>query len=257
MTGQAEGRALQPRSLGDILNETFIIYGRRFPRFLLLVGVVQGPLSLLALLPGGGIAGWVAAVAVTLFATACVYGAVVWAVGQHYVKGEISIASCYSRVGWRVMSLAVVSGILAVSLAVDVLLMVFVVPALILSVYIFLCLGLTVSAVMMEGQKPRGALDRIFKLLNGSWLRVLGIGTVVLLLTIGLALVLVAPFALASVGVGSTAGEILLTIAGVVVTVGVTPVAAISLTLIYYDLRVRKEDYDLVALSREMGLVPA
>ena len=78
-----------------------------------------------------------------------------------------------------------------------------------------------------------------------------------LLLTIGLALVLVAPFALASAGVGSTAAEVLLTIAGLVVTVGVTPVAAISLTLIYYDLRVRKEDYDLVALSREMGLVPA
>ena len=253
MTGR-QTSALPPRTLGDILNETFIIYGKRFPRFLVLVGVVQVPLSLLAMVLGHGLPGYVVGATILPFAMACVCGAVAWAVGQHYVKGEIGVMSCYSKVVWRLLSLLVVAGLLVVSIAVDVVLVVLVVPTLILSVYIFLYLGLTVSAVMVEGYKPRGALDRIFELLRGSWLRVFGIGAVVLLVTLGMALLLATPFALASDGAGSTFDEVLMAIGGMVVLVGVTPVMAISLTLIYYDLRVRKEQYNLSALSREMGL---
>ena len=34
-----------------------------------------------------------------------------------------------------------------------------------------------------------------------------------------------------------------------------TPIVFIAGTLLYYDLRVRKEQYDLSALSQEMGTV--
>ena len=45
-----------PRTLGDLLNETFSIYGKHFWRFIGLVAIVQLPLSLLGLIRGGGIA---------------------------------------------------------------------------------------------------------------------------------------------------------------------------------------------------------
>ena len=34
----------------------------------------------------------------------------------------------------------------------------------------------------------------------------------------------------------------------------VSPILAIAWTLLYYDLRVRKEDYDLGIMSQELGL---
>jgi hypothetical protein len=46
-------------------------------------------------------------------------------------------------------------------------------------------------------------------------------------------------------------------LAGMVVSVFVAPVAFVATTLLYFDLRVRKEEYDTEALSREMGMVTA
>jgi len=43
----------------------------------------------------------------------------------------------------------------------------------------------------------------------------------------------------------------------IVVAVAVPPIAGIASTLIYYDLRVRKENYDLTTLSQEMGVAAA
>ena len=49
--------------------------------------------------------------------------------------------------------------------------------------------------------------------------------------------------------------NIILALGGVVVAVVVPPVLFIGWTLFYYDMRVRKEGYDVAALSRELGLV--
>ena len=83
----------------------------------------------------------------------------------------------------------------------------------------------------------------------------------VLLVATGLGLVLGAPFALASRMVApdeATAVSTLLQfVGGLIVAVVVPPVVAVTMTLLYYDLRVRKEEYDLTTLSREMGFVTA
>ena len=42
---------------------------------------------------------------------------------------------------------------------------------------------------------------------------------------------------------------------GIAVEIVVAPIVFIAGTLLYYDLRVRKEQYDLSALSQEMGTV--
>jgi hypothetical protein len=77
----------------------------------------------------------------------------------------------------------------------------------------------------------------------------------------GLGLVLTLPFGVAS-GIAApeetnAVGATFVFLAGMVVSVLVPPVASIAATLLYFDLRVRKEDYDTEALSREMAMVAA
>ena len=212
-----------------------------------------------------------------LVASVCVFGATIFAVGQHYVSGEIRIGPCYTRVWWHVFSLSSVVVILTASMVLALsllsvviiptasmlfaaLLALLIVPAIVLLVMLGYW-SLAVQAVIVEGYKPVGALRRSHELIKGNWWRVSWITGVILLVVIGLELVLGAPFALASSLVASddatvlsTVFEFLSVVPGAIV---VPSVAAIASTLLYYDLRVRKENYDFTTLSREMGKATA
>jgi hypothetical protein len=121
--------------------------------------------------------------------------------------------------------------------------------------------SVVVPAVIVEGHRAVAALKRSFGLVRGSWWRVFGITLVVLLVAVGLGLVVASPFALVSRMVApsgpTTLSETVVWISRAVVLVAVQPVLSIVGTLLYYDLRVRKEEYDLTSLSREMGLTGA
>ena len=51
----------------------------------------------------------------------------------------------------------------------------------------------------------------------------------------------------------STLGEIAVTVGATIGSIIVLPVTYIPATLLYYDLRVRKEGYNVSRLSEEMG----
>ena len=105
-----------PRTLGGLLNETFGIYGKNFWRFIGLVALVQLPLSLLGLIPGGGIATFIVFGIIAFLASIIMFGATVFAVGQQYVLGEIRIRLSYSRVWWRILTLTLLTAILLIVL---------------------------------------------------------------------------------------------------------------------------------------------
>lgn len=258
---EKQARKLPARNLGDLLGETFTIYGTNFWRLIGLVAVVQVPVSLLlALALRGNTVTLVTVTTLWLFASACIFGATIFAVGQHYVSGEIRIGPCYTRVWWHVLSLFSVVLILTASMflvavfLVTVLALV-VVPAIVLLVMLGYW-SLAAQAVIVEGYKPVAALRRSYELVKGNWWRVSWITGVITLVLIGLQLVLGAPFALASSLVASDDATVLSTVLqflSVVPGAIVVPsVAAIASTLLYYDLRVRKENYDFTTLSREM-----
>ena len=248
--------SLPARGLGDLLNETFAIYGKHFRRLLALVAIVQVPASLLTLITSGGMATFVIVGLLTALAGACAYAGVVFAVGQHYLTGEVDISACYARVWGRIASLLTLAVVLAVVTGLGLLLAVIVVPAIVMIV-VMVYWSLSSQAVVVEGRKPLDALKRSFRLVQGSWWRVFGITIVLLLVLLGLGLILLAPFALASRLVapdGNTvSGTAFEYLSGLIVAVAVPPLLAIATTLLYYDLRVRKENYDFNALSREMG----
>jgi hypothetical protein len=79
------------------------------------------------------------------------------------------------------------------------------------------------------------------------------------MVALGLAIVGTIPFAavsaLASADPTSGIVNMILALGEIVVAVAVVPVLFIGWTLLYYDMRVRNEKYDVAALSRELGLV--
>ena len=261
---------LPPRNLGALLDETAAIYVRHFRRFLGLVFVVQAPISLIsfALLQALG-QSWVTVAVLLLlglFGALFVYGAIPFAVGQHYVTGGFDIRRCYSVAWWRVVSLMTLGIIFIPLLAVLVLLgvsdqslvvalaLLMAVPAVVVAIY----WSMAVQAVIVEGGRAVSALGRSFALIRGSWWRIFGITLVLGLVAIGLSIIVNIPFATLSYaadldpssGLGSAVNEM----AALVVVMITTPLLFIAGTLLYYDMRVRKEQYDFATLSHEMGI---
>lgn len=268
---------LLPRNLGSLLDETFSIFGRHFWRFTGLVAVTQVPFSLVSLLllqvldagsDGGNLASFTVAFVLGIFGTMFAYAAAVYAVSQQYLTRGIAIRSCYDRAWWRVMSLVVLAIVLAATMSIVVvgpsltnklLVIAFATMLAVLSLALAIYWSMAVQAVIVEGYKAVGALKRSFALIRGSWWRIFGITVVLSLVALGLGILVSLPFTLA-LGVsgaesGSALGNLLLFLANVMVRVTVLPVLFIAGTLLYYDLRVRNEQYDFATLSSELEIV--
>ena len=269
---------LAARSLRTLLDETFAIYGRYLWRLIALVAVVQAPVSVVTLGLFWALGGRSAALdQVTLIATLFLsvlgtvffYGAGVFAVGQQCVTGHIGIRECYDRVWLRVLSLmtlgvalaAALYLVLVVSYASQSLVVVASFLLLLLAILLAIYWSLTIQAVIVEGYRPVGALRRSFTLVRGSWWRVFGITLVSGLVAFGLAIIAAIPFTVLSMileaGGATFLVSAILSLGGVVVGIVVPPVLIIVGTLLYYDLRVRKERYDLSILSQELGIATA
>ena len=264
---------LRPRNLGGLLDETVAIYVRHLRSFLALVFVVQAPISLVsfAILQTLG-QGWATITVVLvlgLFGALFVYGAIAFAVGLHYVDGAFDIRRCYTVAWWRIVSLMMLAVIVIPMLVVVVLLgvsdrsfvismaLLMAVPAVAVAIY----WSMAIQAVVVEGGKAASALGRSFALIRGSWWRIFGITLVLGLVAIGLSILVNIPFIALSTGAGldpSTGlGAAVNEVAALIVVTITTPVLFIAGTLLYYDMRVRREKYDLATLSREMGMTSA
>ena len=251
---------LVPRNLGDILNETFAVYGKRLKRLLVMVAVVQVPVTVIAQLLPPGVPGYVVAGAMTVTGMILVYAAGVFAVGQHYVTGEIDIGRCYRRVSWRLMSLTLTALVIVLTVGIGAVLFFIVFPVVVAVAYAVYW-SMTTQTIMVEGYKLSAALRRSFDLVRGAWWRVFGFRLVFVLVGMGLGFLVYVPFALLSWIVApddaTSASLAIQTVGTVAAAVAVPPVIFIAGTLLYYDLRVRKEDYDIATLSQEMGVVAA
>ena len=250
---------MSPRSLNDLLSETFGIYGQQFRQLVGIAAILHVPVSLIAFTLGSGAASYWTEGVLRLLVGMVTYAAVALAVGQHYLTRKVHLADCYSRISWRAMSLAALSLALAVSAGVGVALSFLIVP-LIVSVMYLVYWSVAIPVVVVEGHKPTEALKRSYRLVRGSWWRVFAVLMVLSLVMIGLGLVITIPFAIASWLAPAEAtgiGDFIQLLGAITVSSVVPPVFAIAGTLLYYDLRVRKENYDMSGLSRELGIVVA
>lgn len=262
---------LNPRNIGDILGDTFRIYGRNFWKLLAIAAIVLGVLEVIRIIAGLGslplimtwgaieaLTGWIIAgliilVVAHILGGILMGGALIHAVSEQYLRQRISIGQAYgfawrrlgAMIGASVLAFLAIGGIIAVSVFVAtfswvgwILVVVLVVVSSCASIYLMVRWSFIFPAALLEGLGPTAALSRSSGLVKKNWWRVLGIMLVVALISVPISAIL---------GMIPTVGTLIASIL-------VTPIYIIANTLLYYDLRVRKEEYSLEALASELHI---
>ena len=144
-------------------------------------------------------------------------------------------------IGAGILTFSVIGGITAVSVLVTTFSWVgwiLVIVCACAGIYLGISWILIFPAALLEGVGPIAALSRSYSLVRNSWWRVLGITLVVGLIS----------------GVISIVLGLIPVVGFIIASILVAPIYTIANTLLYYDLRVRKEEYTLEALSSELHI---
>jgi hypothetical protein len=124
-------------------------------------------------------------------------------------------------------------------------------------VWLFVAWGMATPVLLVEGLRGRAALRRSFVLVQGRWWRTFGTLFVGFLFAGVLSTSVQGLFEAGIVQVDGDALVLALSaVAGVVGMLLSTPLQAALLTVVYFDLRVRREGYDLGLLAYELGGAP-
>ena len=262
---------IQPRGLGQLIAATFKVYGKAIvpffaialipqipyvpvwlsfasdattldfgsateelggddPEFNLFTGVVLPLLSLALYVPSAA--------------------AAIFCVGQVITGQKVDVITCYSRALGALVEL-VLTHVLIVSALIASIILMFVIVGIPLFFYLLVVLFFSLQVVVVENRDGISALGRSRHLTLGNWWRLFGIGVVYLLLYIAISIP-VAIVGLLLISVSSATYAVVM----VVATALVTPISYIGGTLVYIDLRVRKEDYDLQGLVDDLARRP-
>ena len=254
---------LRPLSLGLLLDETFDIYRRNLLLFLGISGVPHGALLLILILfdktlgtiwDGVGIMGFLGVlftIVAIVLVPSVVTAATTFAVSDVYLERPTSIRSCFSRVSGRTLQVLAVSFIVGLIVGLGMLL------CLAPGIYWAGVYGVAIPAVVLENIPVRQSLPRSSRLTQNF------IGRVVVVYFLTSIFAAIMNYAL-------NAGLLWLwpiihphlvhltklnlrDISSIVSKTLFGPVSAIGLTLVYYDLRVRKEAFDLDQMMDLMG----
>jgi hypothetical protein len=125
-------------------------------------------------------------------------------------------------------------------------------------VYLAVAFAVALPVLMTEGLRGRKALGRSRQLVKGRWWR-----TAILLVVAGLLVSIVGGAITAAVSAltfGSPDDPVVVfvvgALAGTVAALVTTPFSAAYHTVLYFDLRVRKEAFDLQLLAEHLGVEP-
>jgi hypothetical protein len=122
-------------------------------------------------------------------------------------------------------------------------------------VWLYTAWAFAMPALLVEGKRGRKALGRSFTLVKGRWWRTFGIILVGFILAGIVSTVVQGAFLLGTV-VASDSDVLVLVFSALAGIVGLaisTPFQAALLTVVYFDLRVRKEGFDLELLAQGIG----
>lgn len=267
---------LRPLGVGEIIDHSLAIYRRQFGALLTITLSANAiPLLLMVyLFTSGGIRerlplyGGILLLTIVLGALAT--AATVFLVSETYLGNSISGGVAIQRATkflWRLilltmmMSLVVglaiiiflVPGILSGSYA---LIGLALIPACITALVIFTGLLVSTQAVVLEDASPTTALSRSWQLTRGFRWKMLGlvivVGIIIAIPSIALSFLRGGSVAMRSVGEYSTA-DILWEIGAQFVSTLIYPLLYCALTVAYYDLRVRKEGFDLELLESTLA----
>ena len=268
---------LRPLSVGEILDRTFTLYRGNFllflgicaiPQILLLivnlaqvffkVPVKQGKTAAIAQMSAGmGIAAVILGllvIVVWLIVHLFAQGATVIAVSELYLGRTITISDSFRRMRGEAGNLFGV--IMLNGLATGAAFILLIIPG----IYVMCRLAVCIPAALIENLGPRTSLERSFELTKDNAGRAFLIILLYFALSFAAGALFAAPFQfMMFLSAAKSHPETLrmwmaLTqIGSTIATTLVTPVLTIASAILYYDLRVRKEAFDLQMMMNPLG----
>ena len=245
---------IPPRDLGQLIDATFKAYGKAIIPFFAIALIPQIP-NMLSLAVGGtaedasltGPSLTETILALMSLLIGIVAGAAsIFCLGRVLAGRSVDVMDCYGRALSVLLPLLATTIIIGLALVGSTILML-VLIGIPLFFYVLIIWFFAVQAVAIENKSTFDALRRSQELVKGNWWRVFGMGVVFVLL--GIALLI--PAIIASVIVGFINAVLSNVVLGVAVAL-VTPVLYIGSTLLYIDLRVRREGYGLQGLADDL-----
>lgn len=263
---------LHPMGLGELLDTTFALCRANFPLFAGIVALLiipetivsfglQSRLTTASIFSVGTsgspninvarLAGLERTVVISSFVAlifnSLITGALAQAISARYLGRPITIGQAFASVG-----IATFAALALASILEGILLIVgfvfFVFPA----IYLYIRFQFISQAIVLERHPILGAFSRSGELVSGSWWRVAGYVLVIYVLLA----VLQSAFGGLAAGSfafsGGQSGRIIATVMSAVIGILVKPFQLGALTLLYYDLRIRKEGFDLEHLARHL-----
>lgn len=248
--------ALRPRSTTELIDAAVQLLRQHYIEFVtvsaifvipgLLVGVLFAPHMQAGAMPDFFqlfvfVVLALAAGSFSLMSTA----AIVLVVSDSYLGREVSIASAVQRVIHRVGSVFAASFLQSLVIGFGFLL--FIIPAFIFLAWFFAA----TAVVVIEGKTAGAAMSRSKALAAGSVGRILG--TLLLSLVIVIVIQLVVGVCVSLLGTLLHLGNSLTSLVTGIANLMIYPFVTVVITLLYYDLRIRKEGFDLEIMATELG----
>lgn len=188
-----------------------------------------------------------------IFGAACLYGLVL-----------LSIWAAYAVLGMILLLVSAPTGLVVGYFVL------FGIAAFCITVWLVISYSLALPTVVLERQGPAQALARSWRLVRGSWWRVLGVTLLAGIIVFVASLVLEIPFNLIANAAGGGGGfaafahpgnvgvlsVVITTIGGIVAGALTRPVEAGVSVLLYVDLRMRKEGLDLALQTAARNQYP-
>lgn len=261
---------LRPLGIGEVLDAGFKIYKARFKTLCLCVLVPVVPVAVLNVLltasttdnafdptapvdaDGTAITGMLISALLSMLMAMLALAACTRAVAGAYSGEEITWQESLRAALGKLAPL--IGAVLLTMVAVLLGFMLLIIPGL----YVFFRLAVVVPAVIVEDLGPVGAVDRSWKLVGGRWWATFALVASIMILVSLIAGVLQG-LLLTPVLTGNDSelvGGLLSGLGEVVTNVFTLPLQAAVITVLYFDLRVRKEGLDLERLTEQIGTGP-
>ena len=277
-SNETDTTRLQPMGFTDILDGMFSLYRDHFRLFLGIVAVYFGlgvgvDLIFVSLMGTSG----VSSISIMMSVFTAIFSAVVsilvtaglaYASAQAYLGREVAPGAALKQAWrrfWSYFGSSLLMGLAVVGLFVTIIGIPF-------SIYFSVRWGLYTLPVLFEETTARNALRRSTELVKGTWWRVCGIMLAIFLISLMITFILTVSFEflLSWIGVAEPAEPsdllerierlFIPTLEGIgwfsytirrLVNMGLAaltmPIGIIGSTLLYFDLRIRKEAYDIEA----------
>jgi hypothetical protein len=270
---------LRPLSLGEVLDRTFSLYRRHFALFVGITAIPQLLILAYNLISGAfpgmkapsaigqpriapgivspiALIGALIAVFIFLLVYLLAQGGTVYAVSELYLGRATTIGASLRRMRGHFLSLfgvTLLSGLAAGAAAI-----LLIIPGIYVACRLIIC----VPIALLEGLGPGDALSRSFALTKNEAGRAFIIYLLYFVLLVVAVILFEFPFGLAARLTASNPGTAsiwlaLVQVGNFLATILVAPFFTIATAVFYYDLRVRKEAFDLHMLMNPGGPIPS